>query len=177
MLDTRSYASNRDNNVEVGGVPYYGKLVDIIELNYNGQFTVTLFKCQWADTTSDRGIKKDDSGFTSVNFSRLIHVGDRENDEPYIFASDAQLVFYVDDEIEKGWSIVKHLQPRDLYDMGEDKEEEPTFDLVPSPQSNLDRWFNDGNGDLKLARDDNIEDNTTENDVIAANHDGAKDFV
>ena len=54
--NTRSYASMCDNRVAVGSVPYYGKIVDIIELNYSGQFTVVLFKCLLADTTSGRGI-------------------------------------------------------------------------------------------------------------------------
>ncbi|XP_068504678.1 uncharacterized protein [Phaseolus vulgaris] len=40
---TRSYASSIDNQMQFGGVPYYGKLVDIIEINYNGRFSVTLF--------------------------------------------------------------------------------------------------------------------------------------
>ncbi|RYR13218.1 hypothetical protein Ahy_B04g070330 [Arachis hypogaea] len=48
--DTRSYASKWDVNVAIGGVSYYRRLVDIIELNYSGQFTVVLFKCLWADT-------------------------------------------------------------------------------------------------------------------------------
>ncbi|XP_015955341.1 uncharacterized protein LOC107479750 [Arachis duranensis] len=60
--DTRSYASKRDNNVAVGSVSYYEKLVDIIELNYSGQFTVVLFRCIWASTTSGRGIKQDSLG-------------------------------------------------------------------------------------------------------------------
>ncbi|XP_057723991.1 pentatricopeptide repeat-containing protein At1g06710, mitochondrial-like [Arachis stenosperma] len=36
-FDTRSYASKRNNNVAVGSILYYGKLVDIIELNYSGK--------------------------------------------------------------------------------------------------------------------------------------------
>ena len=40
-------------------------------------------------------------GLTSVNFSRSIHTGDREDHEPYILASEAQLVYYVDDEVAK----------------------------------------------------------------------------
>ncbi|KAL4304963.1 hypothetical protein AHAS_Ahas16G0030800 [Arachis hypogaea] len=32
---TRSYASKRDVNVAVGDVSYYGRLIDIIELNYS----------------------------------------------------------------------------------------------------------------------------------------------
>ncbi|KAL4357658.1 hypothetical protein AHAS_Ahas09G0208700 [Arachis hypogaea] len=45
--DTRSYASKRDVNVAVGGVLYYRRLVDIIEINYSGQFTIVLFKSRW----------------------------------------------------------------------------------------------------------------------------------
>ncbi|XP_060171296.1 uncharacterized protein LOC132602472 [Lycium barbarum] len=154
-FDTRSYASNRDNNMVVGGVPYYGKLVDIIELNYNGQFTVTLFKCQWVNTTTNKGIKKDELGFTSVNFSHLIHLGDREEHEPYILASQAQLVYYVDDEKEKQWSVVVHLKPRDLYDMGEETEEESIYDIVSSSQEYLGSRFPNGDQDLRLTRDEN----------------------
>ena len=50
--------------VELG---YYGKLVDIIELNYHGQFTIVLFKCKWVNT--NRGVRKYSLQFTSVNFS------------------------------------------------------------------------------------------------------------
>ncbi|XP_020972663.1 uncharacterized protein LOC110269282 [Arachis ipaensis] len=74
--DTRSYASKRDSNVAVGGVSYYEKLMDIIELNYSGQFTVILFR--WA-----------------------------------------RLVYYVDDEVDKEWSVIVHVKPRDLFDMGD----------------------------------------------------------
>ncbi|XP_025647406.1 uncharacterized protein [Arachis hypogaea] len=99
--DTRSYASKRDSNIAVGGVSYYGKLVDIIELNYSGQFTIVLFRCIWVNTTPGRGIKQDVLGHTLVNFSNPIHVGDREDDEPYILASEARLVYYVEDEVDK----------------------------------------------------------------------------
>ena len=51
---TRSYASSSDDLMQFGGVPYFGKLIDIIEINYHGQFSVTLFKCMWVDTTSHR---------------------------------------------------------------------------------------------------------------------------
>ncbi|XP_025665256.1 uncharacterized protein [Arachis hypogaea] len=90
--DTRSYATFCDSNMAVGGVSYYGRLVDIIELNYSGQFSVALFRCIWGDTTSGRGIKQDILRHTCVNFSNSIHTGDREDDEPYILASEARLV-------------------------------------------------------------------------------------
>ncbi|XP_061360965.1 uncharacterized protein LOC133304904 [Gastrolobium bilobum] len=134
---TRSYSSNSDSQMRFGDVLYYGKLMDIIEINYNCLFTVTLFKCQWANTTNPRGIKKDNMGFTSINFTRLIHTGEHEDDEPYIKASEAQKVYFVDDEKEKGWTIPIHLKPRDSYDMGEDEE-----DIMPSIESYPSKTWN-----------------------------------
>ncbi|WVZ05464.1 hypothetical protein V8G54_018810, partial [Vigna mungo] len=85
---TRSYASSNDNQMQFGGVPYYGRLVDIIEINYHGRFSIVLFKCMWTNTTTFRGTVTDELRFTSVCFGRLIHTGDNnDNDEPCIQAS------------------------------------------------------------------------------------------
>ncbi|XP_049364440.1 uncharacterized protein LOC125829236 isoform X1 [Solanum verrucosum] len=56
---TSCVASSVDGNLRQAELPYYGKLEDIIEINYNGRFKVVLFKCKWADTTRDRGYQKD----------------------------------------------------------------------------------------------------------------------
>ncbi|KAL4306196.1 hypothetical protein AHAS_Ahas16G0154100 [Arachis hypogaea] len=149
--NTRSYASMRDQKVAIDSVPYYGKIVDIIELNYSCQFSVVLFKCIWADTITTRGIKQDHLGLTSVNFSRSIHTGDQKDDEPYILASEAPLVYYVDDEVDKEWSIVVHVKPRDLYDMGEENEE---AEVGFSPQPGLNMSTIENIGELQLTRDD-----------------------
>ncbi|KAL4328577.1 hypothetical protein AHAS_Ahas13G0214000 [Arachis hypogaea] len=109
-FNTRNYVSMHDNRVAVGSVPYYKKIVDMIELNYSCHFIVVLFKCVWVDTTISRGIKQDHLGLTSINFSCSIHTGDREDDEPYILASEAHLVYYVDDEVVKKWSVVVHVK-------------------------------------------------------------------
>ncbi|KAL4293138.1 hypothetical protein AHAS_Ahas18G0098100 [Arachis hypogaea] len=151
--NTRSYASMRDNRVAVGGVPYYRKIIDIIELNYSCSFTVVLFKCVWADTTTSRGIKQYHLGLTSVNFSRPIHTGNREEDEPYIL--EAQLVYYVEDEVDKEWSVIVHVKPRDLYDMGEENEE---AEVGFSPQSGLNMSAEGDIGDLLLTREEDMED-------------------
>ncbi|KAM3269222.1 hypothetical protein P3S67_030104 [Capsicum chacoense] len=108
-FDTSCISSNADRNARQAELPYYGKLEDIIKLNYYGQFKFVLFKCQWADTTHDRWFKKDVWNFNCVNFSKLIHSGDREDHDPYIEASQANLVYYVDDETDKGWSVALHL--------------------------------------------------------------------
>nr|XP_029149677.1 uncharacterized protein LOC112758623 [Arachis hypogaea] len=137
---TRSYSRNSDPNMRFGAVPYYEKLVDIIELNYDGIFFVTLFKCEWANTTNPRAMKVDKLGFTSINFSRLIHTGEHEDDEPYIKANEAQMVYYVEDEKEKGWSIPIQVKPRDLYDIG-NEDEDIIYDNVGYPSQDLGQFF------------------------------------
>ncbi|XP_052116462.1 uncharacterized protein LOC107484265 [Arachis duranensis] len=172
---TRSYSSSKDTRMNFGAVPYYGKLVDIIELFYNG-FTVLLFKCQWANTTSPRGIKKDNLGFLSVNFTRLIHTGEHEDDEPYIKASEAQMVYYVDDEKEKGWCIPIHLKPRDLYNMSGDnmgEDDEITVSNDNYPPQDLESLFPYENTNIKLARivvDDDLP-------IINENYDENEDML
>ncbi|KAK7258276.1 hypothetical protein RIF29_23847 [Crotalaria pallida] len=164
---TSCVASGVDGNIREADLPYYGKLEDIIELNYYGKFKVTLFKCQWADTTRNWGIRKDKWGFTSVNFSRLIHTGQREDHDPYIEASQAQMVYYVDDEVNKGWSVVVHVKPRDFYDMGEEEEEEEEeiCEDEPFPEQDFDQFFGDTD-DLILVREDVDDDFVSEQNAI-----------
>lgn len=74
---------------------YYGRLNDVISLDYGSRGRIVLFRCDWVNTTS--GTKFDSLGFTMVNFSRLIHTGEREEHEPFILASQAEMVYYVRD--------------------------------------------------------------------------------
>ena len=60
-----------------------------------------LFKCKWVDIKKKRGYRKDVRGFTSVNFSWLIHINDCIEHDPYIEALQTQMVYYVDDEMNK----------------------------------------------------------------------------
>ncbi|KAH0655492.1 hypothetical protein KY285_030374 [Solanum tuberosum] len=159
---TSCVASSVDGNLRQAELPYYGKLEDIIEINYNGRFKVVLFKCKWADTTRDRGYQKDRWNFNCVNFDRLIHTGEREEHEPYIEASQAQTVYYVDDIVNKGWSVVVHLKPRDLYDMGEVMEEQ-VYENEPYQEQELDQFFTDGDEYVQLATDYIIDDTVEAN--------------
>ncbi|KAH1033435.1 hypothetical protein J1N35_045609 [Gossypium stocksii] len=97
-----SYTSARDNNPVEGNMEYYGLLTDIIELDYYRKWKVVLFRCDWADINTARGIKKDQFGFTMVNFSRLIHTGEQLVDEPYVFSSQVKQVFYSKDPTDEG---------------------------------------------------------------------------
>ncbi|KAL6323849.1 hypothetical protein AAG906_005845 [Vitis piasezkii] len=110
-----SFASARDKNPIPGHVSYYGVLTDVIELHYLGGNRVILFKCDWWDViNSGRGIKKDEYGFTCLNFERTICT-----DEPFVLASQAKQVFYVQNSNEENWHTVVEIQTRGVYDMNQ----------------------------------------------------------
>jgi len=111
---------------------------------------VHLFKCQWSNTRNSRYIRKDAFGFTSITFSHLIHMGEREDDEPYIQASQAQLVYYVEDKKYEGWCTPVHLKPRDLFDMGGDAT--TTAYESESLQPQLASFCSDDNFETHLSR-------------------------
>ena len=74
-----------------------------------------LFKCDWWDViNSGRGIKKDEYGFTCLNFERTICT-----DEPFVLASQAKQVFYVQNSNEENWHTVVEIQTRGVYDMNQ----------------------------------------------------------
>ncbi|XP_077252318.1 uncharacterized protein LOC143891659 [Tasmannia lanceolata] len=118
---TRSFSTASDQSPIAGDVNYYGVLTDIVEVDYYGHLKALMFKCDWFDVFSpDRGLKIDDFGFTIVNMSRHIY-----KDEPFIFASQAEQVFYVQERpINKDWHVVIKMKPRDLYDVHGENEEE-----------------------------------------------------
>ena len=106
-------------NIAEDGVNYYGRLSDIIELSYR-EYKVVLFKCDWYDVHHRVGLQKDDFGFTLVNFSRKIHTGEKMEHDPFVFSSQVEQVFYVEDPKAKGWNVVVRVKPRDLFDMGDE---------------------------------------------------------
>ncbi|XP_073109649.1 uncharacterized protein [Elaeis guineensis] len=101
---------------------YYNLLTDIFELNYFEKFKVILFRCNWMDINSPRGLKQDTNGFTLINFSRLIHTMMLLKDDPFIFSSQAHQVFF--DLKDKKWAVVVRMKPRGLCDMGKGLEVE-----------------------------------------------------
>jgi len=92
---------------------------------------------------------------TCINFSRLIHIGDREDHDPYIEASQAKMVYYVNDEVNKDWAIALHVKPRDFYDIGEGDID--VCEVETCPQQDLNQFFSDSE-QLALFRDDEDDD-------------------
>ncbi|XP_073108719.1 uncharacterized protein [Elaeis guineensis] len=92
---------------------YYGVLEDIFELLYVGNKKVVLFKCHWWDVGRlGRGYRIDNYGYISIN----IH-GSLNTNEPFVLASQAQQVFYVEDLVDSNWLVVVKTYPRDAYDV------------------------------------------------------------
>lgn len=100
------------------GINYYGRLSDIIEISYEDQYKVVLFKCEWYDVHHRAGLQTDVFGFTLVNFSRMMHTGEELEDEPFVFSSQAEQIFYVEDGKTEEWHVVRQFRPRDLFDTG-----------------------------------------------------------
>jgi hypothetical protein len=101
------------------GPTYYGLLTRMFELQYYDGSRYVMFKCDWTNITPNRGYKKDEYGFVLVNFSHLIHTGERITDDPFILSSQASQVYYIADERNPNWVVVVTTKPRDVYDIGE----------------------------------------------------------
>jgi hypothetical protein len=107
---TSSYSSSKDKNPLKGEVEYYGRIVEIVELNYSNQGSVVLFKCEWSKPAGVKNITN--FGVTQVNLKQL-----EFGSEPFIFASQAKQIYYVKDAVDDDWYSVVCPSIRDYFDM------------------------------------------------------------
>ena len=150
-----------------GGNTYYGILSDIIELNYSDNIKHVLFKCKWVHDQHRRGYRTDEFGFPMVNFTHFIHGGDKMIDEPYVLASQATQVFYVEDKRHKDWYAVVKTKARDVFDagVGPQREEDDIYSFSENVPYNISS--NEVVSDnLRWARDD-LEGMTIDASIIA----------
>ena len=118
-VETNRKMQNSGVSVAIAsGNMFYGVLTDIIELNYFGNIRHVLFKCTWVGDQNRRGYKTDEFEFPMVNFTHSIHGGEEIVDEPYVLASQATQVFYVEDKRHKDWYVVVKTKARDVFDVG-----------------------------------------------------------
>ena len=114
-IEVSSFVSARDQNPTPSHVSYYGVLTDVIELHYLSGNKLILFKCnRWDVINIGNGIKNDEYGFTCLNIERTICT-----DEPFVLASQAKQVFYVQNSNEENWHTVVEIQTRRVYDMNQ----------------------------------------------------------
>ncbi|KAG8371533.1 hypothetical protein BUALT_Bualt13G0097800 [Buddleja alternifolia] len=115
---------------ESGFRDYYGVLTDIIQLDYLGNHHVVLFKCDWFEGKS---VQKDKYSYTSINTSKPW-----KTNEPYVLASQAQQVFYVNDiKLGNDWKIVIEAQGRSSWIVLESKADECVITNESCQQNDL----------------------------------------
>ncbi|XP_021990805.1 uncharacterized protein LOC110887533 [Helianthus annuus] len=103
---------------------YYGVIEEIWELNYD-DIIIPLLKCKWVDNRT--GVKVDEYGFTLVDLTT-----DGYKSEPFILASQATQVFFVNDPSKPKYHIVLQSKRRILgVDHVVDEEEYNQFDELP----------------------------------------------
>lgn len=102
---------------------YYGVLQEIWVIDYHVK-KVPLFKCNWVD--NNKGVKQDTLGYMLVDLNRLGH-----KDDPFILASQARQVFYVQDQLNKKMSIVFMTPPRNYRDTYDEVDEEFSTLILP----------------------------------------------
>ena len=113
VVATSSFSSAKDKNPVAGNVSYYGRIVDILELNYSNEGYAVLFKCDWVKQT---GFRVDGFGLPQVNFKHIYNTEELVS-ELFILASQASQVYYVEDPTKADWQFVVTPSPRDLFDM------------------------------------------------------------
>jgi hypothetical protein len=101
----------------VDGNTNYGKLTQIIEVEYYDRIRYVLFKCDWANITKSRKYKVDEYGLTFVNFKNLIHTIERETDDSYVLTNQVAQVFYVEDKQNLDWACAVRTKPRNVCDI------------------------------------------------------------
>ena len=82
-----------------------------------GSQEVVLFKCDWFEVpppgrNQNRGYKKDEYGFISVDITRLQY-----KDDPFILGIQAEQVYYAKDMKNQNWCSVIKMKPRNLFAM------------------------------------------------------------
>ncbi|RVW77665.1 hypothetical protein CK203_053390 [Vitis vinifera] len=134
VATTMQIDSAKDKNPVFGELCFYGVITEIWDLDYT-MFRIPIFKCDWVDNKN--GIKVDDLGFTLVDFSKMAHKSD-----PFILASQAKQVFYVQDELDPRWSVVLSTPQQDFLerDEGDDLmdnsiEHHPVISSLPQVES------------------------------------------
>ncbi|CAL8175735.1 unnamed protein product [Prunus armeniaca] len=109
LAHTMQVASAKDKNPILSNMGFYGVIQEIWDLDYQ-QFTIPVFRCDWIDNTS--GLVVDELGFTLVDLSKIGHRNDQ-----FVLASQVKQVFFVDDPMHRGWSVVLSMPNREYNDV------------------------------------------------------------
>ncbi|KAJ9543051.1 hypothetical protein OSB04_022758 [Centaurea solstitialis] len=96
----------------VDGFTFYGQLEEILELRYLNGYSVVLFRCKWFNTDPRKGRCVIKNNVTSINISSEWY-----KDDPYILATQAKQVFYIEDlSRNRNWRVVEDVNHRKIWD-------------------------------------------------------------
>ncbi|KAL6283046.1 hypothetical protein ACE6H2_013975 [Prunus campanulata] len=109
LAHTMQVASAKDKNPIVSNMSFYGVIQEIWDLDYQ-KFRIPVLRCDWIDNTS--GLVVDELGFTLVDLSKIGHRNDQ-----FVMASQVKQVFYVDNPMHRGWSVVLSMPNREYNDV------------------------------------------------------------
>ncbi|CAH9095946.1 unnamed protein product, partial [Cuscuta epithymum] len=160
--------STQNSGISVKGLDdevFYGQLEDIYELSYGGNNSVVLFKCKWYNTSLDRRGKRKGTKEYKNKMSICIKDFWYEN-EPFILASQAEQVFYVED-LYNGpqWRVVEHFGHRHIWDLPPDQEDNMCI-VQDVESSGIDLDVEVPDLDSMLWNDTNVSPNVASPDVI-----------
>ncbi|KAL3679015.1 hypothetical protein R1sor_021971 [Riccia sorocarpa] len=114
-------SSGHDQNLERASMAYYGRLEEILEMDFL-DFTQVLFSCRWY-RSQVRGtrptLEMDESGIQRVKTTQTLPIG-RLSDEPFCYPSLVEQCFYVECSHDVDWSFVIPYIPRERQFVGSD---------------------------------------------------------
>ncbi|BBG99393.1 hypothetical protein Prudu_009069 [Prunus dulcis] len=108
LAHTMQVASAKDKNPILSNMGFYGVIQEIWDLDYQ-KFTIPVFRCDWIDSS---GLIVDELGFTLVDLSKIGHRNDQ-----FVLASQVKQIFFVDDPMHRGWSVVLSMPNREYNDV------------------------------------------------------------
>ncbi|KAI3447069.1 hypothetical protein Pfo_003734 [Paulownia fortunei] len=110
---------------------FFGVLKDVVILFYTSGYKVHLFWCDWFQCNLKNKSVVQEFGFTCIDTSKIWY-----EDDPFILATQARQVYYLDDIKCRGsWKVVQKVQHREIYEVIE-KEDDNSGELE-SPSNEI----------------------------------------
>ena len=98
------------NSLKAANLEYVGWVEELLAVDY-GRYDLVVLYCNWvmANTVGHNAImKRDDYGFSLVNFDRLVSL----SAESFAFPLHIEHIFFADDLNNHGWKVVLQKEPR-----------------------------------------------------------------
>jgi hypothetical protein len=97
-------------------IDYYGKIENIVQVHFSS-FNVTLLRGIWFNSEPKHArasapLLVDECGFMRLKTLHNVMTSKRVVDEPFIYPSDIEQIFFVQDRLHQGWHLIVPYDPR-----------------------------------------------------------------